>query len=151
MAEGTTSTAVFECDKWTVTNRDHDVVTIDLWLDRALVRHRAELAAVTTAELALCYVVNGLDVDLDVQEVRGVMQWLHDTYRSTKRLEQETRAARDALLEQLRENRVLPSEMALMASVGQATAERIAGDEVDARLVRSLLHKISAPSTGAHD
>jgi len=151
VAEGTTSTAVFERDEWTVTNRDHDVVTIDLWLDRALVRHRAELAAVTTAEVALCYVVNGLDVDLDVQEVRGVMQWLHDTYRATKRLEQETRAARDALLEQLGENRIMPSEMALMAGVDQATAERVAGDEVDARLARNLLHRISAPRTGATD
>ena len=151
MAECTTSTAVLEHDEWTVTNRDHNVVTTDLWLDRALVRHRDELAAVTTAEVAVCYVVNGLDVDLDVQEVRGVMQWIHDSYRATKRLEQESRAARDALLERLGENRVMPSEMALMAGVDQTTAERIAGDEVDARLARSLLHKISSPRAVTRD
>jgi len=143
------STAVLEHEEWTVTNVDHDVVTCDLWLDVALSRHRCELAAVTSAELELRYVVNGVDVDLDVQQVRRVMHWLQETYRASKRLEVQTRPARDALLEQLTEQRVMPSEMALMAGVDQSIAERFAGDEAEARIARQLLHKLGPPGDTA--
>lgn len=149
MDEVTKSTAVLEEEEWTVTNTDHEIVTHGLWLDETLERHRVELTALTGASVELRYVVNGVDVDVDVQKVRRVMHWLHETYRANKRLEQETRSDRDALLQQLSLHRVMPSEMALMAGVDVTTAERFAGDEGEARIARQLLHKLGPPGVDA--
>ncbi|ROS47921.1 hypothetical protein [Frigoribacterium sp. PhB24] len=149
MAETTTSTAVLAGEDWTVTNPDHEVVTRGLWLDETLTCHRSELAARTGATVELRYVVNGVDVDLDVQKIRRVMHWLHETYRASKRLEKETRPDRDALLKQLSVHRVMPSEMALMAGVDLSIAERFAGDDAEARIARQLLHKLSPPGSGS--
>ena len=143
------SKAVPKHEEWTVTNTEHDVVTCDLWLDAALTRHRDELAADTSAEVQLQYVVNGVDLDLDVQQIRGVMDWLYESYRTNKRVEQTTRAARDALLEQMSAQRVMPSEIVLMAGVDQVVAERFAGDETEARIARQLLHKLAPPGGAA--
>ena len=145
MDEVTTSTAVLADEEWTVTNTEHDVVTHGLWLDETLICHRSELAARTDATVELRYVVNGVDVDLDVQKIRRVMHWLQETYRASKRLEKQTRPDRDALLQQLTVHRVMPSEMALMAGVDLSVAERFAGDEDEARLARQLLHKLGPP------
>ena len=74
---------------------------------------------------------------------------MHETYRASKRLEKETRPDRDALLKQLSVHRVMPSEMALMAGVDLSIAERFAGDEVEARIARQLLHKLGPPGEGS--
>jgi hypothetical protein len=145
----TTSTAVLEHEEWTVTNTDHEIVTHGLWLDETLTCHRSELAAHTGATVELRYVVNGVDVDLDVQKIRRTMHWLQETYRASKRLERQTRPDRDALLEQLSVHRVMPSEMALMAGVDVSIAERFAGDEAEARIARQLLHKLGPPGEGS--
>ena len=152
MDEVTTSTAVLEDEEWTLTNSDHGIVTHGLWLDETLDSHRAELAARSDAAIELRYVVNGVDVDLDVQKIRRVMHWLQETYRASKRLELRTRPDRDALLEQLTDHRVMPSEMALMAGVDLTIAERFAGDDAEARIARQLLHKLGPPgrTSSAH-
>ena len=150
MDDVTTSTAVLEHEEWTVTNTDHDIVTHGLWLDETLACHRSELAAHTDATVELRYVVNGVDVDLDVQKIRDVMHWLQETYRMSKRLEKQTRPDRDALLQQLSVHRVMPSEMALMAGVDLSIAERFAGEDAEARVARQLLHKLGPPGTETH-
>ena len=149
MADVTTSTAVLADEEWAITNHDHNVVTYGLWLDETLACHRLELAACTAAAVEVRYVVNGVDVDvdLDVQTIRDVMHWLQETYRVRKRLEKQTRPDRDALLQQLSVHRVMPSEMALMAGVDQAIAERFAGDETEARIARTLLHQLGTTTT----
>ena len=139
--------AVLEHEEWTVTNAHHNIVTRGLWLDETLTQHRAELSTLTGSEIEVRYVVNGVDVDLDVQQIRRIMRWLHESYRVSKRLEKQTRPARDALLEQLTAQRVMPSEMALMAGVDQSVAERFAGDETEARIARNLLYQLSTTTT----
>jgi len=147
MGEATTSTAVLEHEEWTVTNAHHNIVTRGLWLDETLARHRAELSTLTCGDIEVRYVVNGVDVDLDVQQIRRIKRWLHESYRASRRLEKRTRPARDALLERLTAERVMPSEMALMAGVDQSVAERFAGDETEARIARNLLHQLGTTST----
>lgn len=150
MPETTTSTAVLADQEWAITNHDHNVVTYGLWLDETLACHRLELAACTAAAVEVRYVVNGVDVDLDVQKIRDVMHWLQETYRTSKRLERQTRPDRDALLQQLSVHRVMPSEMALMAGVDLSIAERFAGEDAEARIARQLLHKLGPPGTDTH-
>ncbi|KPG82406.1 hypothetical protein [Frigoribacterium sp. RIT-PI-h] len=150
MADATTSTAVLADEEWAITNHDHNVVTYGLWLDETLACHRSELAACTAATVEVRYVVNGVDVDLDVQKIRHVMHWLQETYRTSKRLERQTRPDRDALLQQLSVHRVMPSEMALMAGVDLSIAERFAGEDAEARIARQLLHKLGPPGTETH-
>lgn len=118
------------------------MVTTALWLDVALAQHREELAQLTSEAVNVCYQLGGADIDVDVHQVRGVMQWLHEAYREAKAYDVVTRPERYALLTRLVENRVMPSEMAVMLDVDLIVAERFAGDDTEARIARALLHQL---------
>jgi hypothetical protein len=146
---GTRSSANLVNDQWTITNPTHNVVTTALWLDVALERHRHEVAQFTTATVDVSYQLDGINIDGDVHQVRSVMQWLHDAYHEAKTYDTRTRPQRYALQERLAENRVMPSEMAVMLDVDLHVAERFAGDahvdahvDGEARRARTLLHQL---------
>jgi hypothetical protein len=142
MPAETTSIANLANEEWTVTNAAHDVVTVDLWLDVALRRHRAELATITPELVAVSYQLDGLDIDGDVCAVRSVLDWLHEAYRVAKTYDVTTRPERYALLQRLADSRVMPSEMAVMVGVDVSIAERFAGADDEARIARSILHRL---------
>lgn len=143
----TTSIANLAHEEWTIANLDHPtVVTCALWLDSALESHTAALKEVTDRPVRVEYRIDGADIDDAVQQVRSVMAWLHEAYRQAKTYDVTTRPDRYALLQRLAEERVMPSEMALMLDVDLTIAERFAGADVEARLARTILHQLrSAP------
>lgn len=150
MPAETTSIANLANDEWTITNSAHNVATVDLWLDGALHRHRAELATLTAELVAVRYQLDGVDIDGDVQQVRSVLDWLHEAYRVAKTYDVSTRPERYALLQRLAESRVMPSEMAVMLGVDVAIAERFAGADDEARLARTILHQLHTPERRTH-
>ncbi|WP_104198695.1 hypothetical protein [Cryobacterium sp. Y29] len=129
-------------EEWTITNTAHDVVTVDLWLDVALRRHTEDLAEITSLPVTVRYQLNGVDIDGDVCAVRSALDWLHEAYRAAKTYDVTTRPERYALLQRLAESRVMPSEMAVMVGVDVSTAERFAGADDEARIARSILHRL---------
>jgi hypothetical protein len=136
-------------NEWTITSTEHpDVTTCGLWLGETLTAHRAALRRYTRAAVDVKYRIGGRDIDGDVQHVREAMQWLHETYRVAKTFDITTRPERYALLERLSEERVMPSEMALMLGVDLKIAERFAGNDQEARLARRLLHQLSTTHEG---
>jgi hypothetical protein len=130
-------------EEWTITNTVHDVVTVDLWLDVALRRHTAELAERTGQLVPVRYQLDGVDIDDDVSAVRSVLDWLREAYRVAKTYDVTTRPERYALLQRLAESRVMPSEMAVMVGVDVSIAERFAGADDEARIARTILHRLS--------
>jgi hypothetical protein len=138
----TTSIANLANEEWTITNTTHDVVTVDLWLDVALDRHRAKLGTVTAELVTVRYQLDGVDIDGDVCAVRSVLDWLREAYRIAKTYDVTTRPERYALLERLAESRVMPSEMAVMVGVDVSIAERFAGADDEARIARSILDRL---------
>jgi hypothetical protein len=138
----TTSIANLANEEWTITNTAHDVVTVDLWLDVALARHRAKLGTVTAELVAVRYQLDGMDIDGDVCAVRSALDWLREAYRVAKTYDVTTRPERYALLERLAESRVMPSEMAVMVGVDVSIAERFVGADDEARIARSILHRL---------
>ena len=142
MPDKTTSIANLANEEWTITNTGHDVVTVDLWLDVALRRHTEDLAGITTEPVQVLYRLDGVDIDGDVCAVRSVLDWLHEAYRVAKTYDVTTRPERYALLQRLAESRVMPSEMAVMVGVDVSIAERFAGADDEARIARSILHRL---------
>jgi hypothetical protein len=135
------SIANLAADEWTLCSYNSAVVTVGLWLDEAIARHRQELtSAGLTGPLTLRYQLNGHDVDGDIRRVRDVMDELHETYRWIKTTETAARPERYALLAQLSEARVMPSEIRV--------AERFFGDDEEARIARTLLHHIASDRGG---
>jgi integrase len=130
-------------EEWTITNAAHDVVTVDLWLDVALRRHAADLAERTGQLVPVRYQLDGMDIDDDVCAVRSVLDWLREAYRVAKTYDVTTRPERYALLQQLADSRVMPSEMAVMVGVDVSIAERFAGADDEARIARTILHRLS--------
>lgn len=131
-------------NEWTVTSVNcPDVVTCGLWLGETLTAHRAALGGLRPDALHVRYRIDGEDIDGDVQHVREAQEWLHKTYRVAKTFDVTTRPKRYALLTRLSEEKVMPSEMALMLGVDVRVAERFAGDDDEARLARRLLHHMS--------
>ncbi|POH69164.1 hypothetical protein C3B59_05870 [Cryobacterium zongtaii] len=120
----------------------HDVVTVDLWLDVALRRHTEGLAELTSVAVPVRYQLDGVDIDADVCAVRSALDWLHEAYRVAKTYDVTTRPERYALLQRLAESRVMPSEMAVMVGVDVSIAERFAGADDEARIARSILHRL---------
>ena len=141
-AGSTHSIANLANEEWTITNAEHNVVTVDLWLDAALTRHREGLAGVTDQDVTVSYQVGGESIDVDVQQVRSAMVWLNEAYRTAKVYDVTTRPERYALLQRLADERVTPSEMAVMLSVDLTVAQRFAGDDTEARIARSILHQL---------
>ena len=150
MPAETTSIANLANDEWTITNTIHNVATVDLWLDVALRRHRAELASVTADPVAVRYQLDGVDIDGDVQQVRSVLDWLHETYRVAKTRDVATRPERYALLQRLADSRVMPSEMSVMLGVDVSVAERFAGADDEARLAREIMHQLNTVQRRGH-
>jgi len=139
----TTSIANLANEEWTITNAAHGLVTTALWLDAALVSHREQLGQLTSEPVHVCYQLNGVDIDGDVQQVRAVMQWLHQAYREAKTYDVGTRPQRYALLAKLADSRVVPSEMAVMLDVDISLAERFAGSDDEAHIARAILHRLT--------
>lgn len=143
------SIANLAADEWTLCSRDSAVVTVGLWLDETIAQHRQELtSAGLTGPLTLRYQLNGHDVDGDIRRVREVVEELHETYRWIKTTDTAARPERYALLAQLSEARVMPSEIALMVGVDVRLAERFAGNDEEARIARTLLHHIASDRGG---
>lgn len=142
------SIANLATDEWTLRSRDSAVVTVGLWLDETIAQHRQELASAgLTGPLTLRYQLNGHDVDGDIRRVREVVEALHETYRWIT-TDTAARPERYALLAQLSEARVMPSEIALMVGVDVRLAERFAGNDEEARIARTLLHHIASDRGG---
>jgi hypothetical protein len=145
MSEALVSIANLVDNEWTVTSvQDPEVVTCGLWLGDVLDAHRAALGVPCDA-VEVRYQLAGRDIDSDVQHVREAQEWIYETYRLAKTFDITTRPERYALLARLSEERVMPSEMALMLGVDVKVAERFAGDDTQARLARRLLHKMHEP------
>lgn len=146
---GLVSIANLAADQWTVQSDDSAVVTVGLWLDETIARHREELtSAGLIGPLTLRYQLNGRDVDGDIRRVREVVEELHEHYRHIKTVDALARPERYALLALLSEARVMPSEMALMVGVDVQLAERFAGDDEEARIARTLFHSITTDRGG---
>lgn len=143
------SIANLAADEWTLCSRDAAVVTAGLWLDETIAQHRQELASAgLTGPLTLRYQLNGQDVDGDIRRVRDVVEEVHEHYRQARVTDAGARPERYALLAQLSEARVMPSEIALMIGVDVRLAERFAGNDEEARIARTLLHHIASDRGG---
>ena len=149
MSERLTSTAHLVDNEWVITSTEFpDVTTCRLWFGETLTAHRGELRRHSSAEVCVKYQIGGADIDGSVQHVREAMEWLHEAYRAAKTFDVNSRPERYALLEQLSADNVMPSEMALMLGVELQVAERVAGDDYEARIARQLLHQMNATREG---
>ncbi|GAA4682305.1 hypothetical protein [Frondihabitans cladoniiphilus] len=138
------SIANFVGHEWVIASTDFpDIATCGLWLGETLTAHREELRRHSAVDVCVKYRIEGRDIDGSVQHVREAMKWLHEAYRLAKTYDVTTRPERYALLKQLSATGVMPSEMTLMLGVDLQIAERLAGDDQEARVARRLLHQIS--------